>query len=83
MRTLLSEMLSEVGQLFALNVIVNLLALLFPILEVLCSDLCLEDGYHEWGFHGFSGRNFKMVPLVKPWLFPFTFLPIYYSLIIE
>jgi len=66
MCTLLSEMLPEVDQLFALNVIVNLLALLFPILEVLCSDLCLEDGYHEGGLHHFPGRNFKMVPLVKP-----------------
>jgi len=47
MCTLLSEMLPEVDQLFALNVIVNFLALLFPTLEVLGSDLFLEDVYHE------------------------------------
>lgn len=58
-------MLPLVDQLFALNVIVNFLALLFHIWEVLGSDLCLEDDRHDRGFHGFPGRNFKMVAQVK------------------
>jgi hypothetical protein len=55
--TLPWEMVPRVYQLFTLNVIVNLLAPLFHIWEVMGSDLCLEAGYHYWGCSGFQGKK--------------------------